>query len=72
MATVSLFDNDKYTAHANDLARETHNALKTIFARYKSAGFSARDIAHVMHGTVTDVECSLLLDLDSETSVKGG
>lgn len=57
-----MFDeNFKYTKKAQDLDEETHNLLKKLFEQYRNVGYSPRDIAHVMVGTVHSLELEHVL-----------
>lgn len=53
----SLFtENHKYTDQALTLGSETSKALEDIFKKYIDLGYSPREIAHLMHQEITDIE----------------
>ena len=58
-----LFDNDKYTEIANDLDRETYNAIVKIFDKY-ARYYSIREIEYIMQKTITDISLDKLLNWD--------
>jgi len=65
MTKTSLFTHD--TERLNNagftLGAEIHKELSPIFKKWVDAGYSIRDISHVIHNEVTDMELSHVLDL---------
>lgn len=58
----SLYDeNHRMTAAAASLDASTHTKLEALFAEFVALGFSPREIAHVMHGTVSIIELETVL-----------
>lgn len=49
------------TAAAASLDASTHTKLEALFAEFVALGFSPREIAHVMHGTVSIIELETVL-----------
>lgn len=62
MAEKLFDDEEKYTEPGLSLDREAGEALRSVFEKYVRAGFSVRDISHIVHGAVTDLELTILLD----------
>ena len=61
----SLYNkNYRYTSEAEAIDREAHNALKLIFKEWYKNGYSPREIAHIINGTVTDFELESVLGWD--------
>jgi hypothetical protein len=56
-------DDERYSDVANTLDEETHALLKPLFQRYVSEGYSPRQISHLMHLTVLDLETTSVLEL---------
>jgi hypothetical protein len=62
--TNPMYDKDfRYTATATEIDSYTYHALHIMFEEFVERGFSPRDIAHVMHAAVTDLELSAVLDV---------
>lgn len=58
--------NDKYIPEAMDLDTEASKLLRDLFKRWASAGFSVRDISHVVHGAVTEAELTTVLGFNKK------
>lgn len=52
----------RYTATAYEINAYTNSALQVIFGEFVVQGFSPRDIAHVMHAAITDLEREAVLN----------
>ena len=58
----SLYDKThRMTEAALALDASTHERLSAIFAEFAAKGFSPREIAHVMHEAVSDLERETVL-----------
>ncbi len=58
----SLFDNnDKYNRDAFLIETLIETSIRSAFKRFLDDGYSVREIAHVMHLTITDVELESIL-----------
>lgn len=51
----------RYTDDAAQLDYAGIEALRPLFATYIAYGFTARDISHVLHLSVTDLELEFIL-----------
>lgn len=61
----SLFDEKfKFTQESLSIDQEVSNSLLPIIQKYVSLGFSPREIAHVIHGAVFELELHVVLGLD--------
>ena len=60
-----------YTDEATKLDYEALEKLKPLFQTYAGLGFSPREIAHVLHAAVTDVEIDFILDQRPEEGRDG-
>lgn len=58
----NLFNDDNYTAAAEELHEETRAALQPIFERLAREGYSIREVAAVMSWAVRDIETEQVLD----------
>ena len=65
MVMKSLFDkNAEWNEAARYLDQEAHDFLKNIFKEYMDQGYSPREISHIIHGSVTDLEIESVLDMN--------
>jgi len=60
--TSSLYKNDDYTQEALALIEETRSAMTPIIKKWVQAGFSFREVAHLMHSAVFEVELDEAMD----------
>jgi hypothetical protein len=64
MMSKSLYtDNHRYTVQATELDDLGTGALKGIFNEFVERGYSPREIAHILHGSVTELEMTTVLNL---------
>lgn len=58
----SLYDQDhRYTDKATELADEAYAALRPIFKAYFNAGYSPREIGHILQSVGNDLELEAVL-----------
>ena len=58
----SLYDGDhRYTREAKALGDKTYDALRHIFEEYVEAGYSPREVSHIIQAEVNDLEYSRVL-----------
>jgi len=56
--------------YSDDAARLDYaglEALRPLFAAYMALGFNPRDISHVMHLSITDLELEFILKTNDDT-----
>ena len=59
---ISLYDKtNRYTEDALVLATQAEDVLDKVFLKWVAAGYSPREISHVIHGVVTDMELEEIL-----------
>jgi hypothetical protein len=67
----SLYDETfRYTERAGSLDLETAVALKPLFKEAFEAGFNPREIAHIMHQVIVELELDYILDTLHKHSTK--
>lgn len=54
-------DSGRYTNGGHDLDLEANNILRPLMEKWAEEGYNMRDIAHVIHLTVTDLEAMHLV-----------
>ena len=59
-------EDDRYTAEANALDIQVHDALKPVFDRWAALGYSIRQISHVVQGAAYELELMAMLDVAVE------
>lgn len=55
-------DQARYNETGNALHNDVGEQLRPIFEAYVKLGYSPRDIAHIMHWAVSDLELTAVLD----------
>ena len=58
-------EKNRYSEDAARLDYEALQVLKPLFQVYKELGFNPRDISHVIHLSITDLELEFILKDDS-------
>jgi hypothetical protein len=57
-----LYDsNERYGHDASELDEKIYCAIRPLMDEYLAKGYRAREIAHIMHGTIFDLECMTVL-----------
>ncbi len=65
MNDKSLYNKDaRYTDLGTALDKKAYEVLKPIFAEYVSFGCNIREIAHIIQGTLTEIELVHVLNWD--------
>lgn len=54
----------RFTVEATSIHNETSATLGSIFLKYADKGYCLRQIAHIMHHALFDVELEYLLGMD--------
>lgn len=68
----SLYDkNYRLTEQGNDLDNRTQYQLSDLFCEFIRNGFSPREIAHLMHSSIIDLELAAVMDVVPE-DIKNG
>lgn len=67
----SLFTEDRrHTYDASKLEGDAYKELKIIFLNYIEKGFNPIEIAHIIHGTISELESLSILELRRNLSFK--
>lgn len=53
----------RYNDDAQSLCTRAHNLLSTLFEEYFEKGYNPREISHLMHSAVTELELVTILKM---------
>lgn len=59
-----------YTADGSAVEDEAHAALRPLMQKWVAAGYSPREVSHVLISAATILECESVLDMRSKEGVK--
>ena len=67
----SLYDETEYlfTPEGTECENECYNQLKTIMDKYRKKGYSPREISHIMIDVAINLECVMILDINTSKLV---